>query len=289
MNVLVIANPIAGGGRGHIAGEALAHALSARGVAVDLFETRAAGDAERAARESSADCVSAVGGDGTAGEVANGIAGTDRFLALLPLGTANVLARTLALPRNPAQLADTIVSGKTRLIDTALAGERRFLQSAGAGVDAALVAAVHASRGRRLGLRGYVLPGLRLLRTYRYPKVRVRVDGRTLCDAAEYVVAGNCPWSAGIFRFTPDSCIDDGKLDVCAFCGVTLPRLMRWAAASFRPDFARRKDIIYGRGECIEYEALEDSPVHLQLDGDPAGMLPATLHVDPKSLRVLRV
>ena len=127
--VPVVAAPARPGGRG--AGRARLRGRRAPHRA-------APGDAERLAREAEADfdIIVAAGGDGTLNAVANGMAAAPRPLALLPLGTANVLAREIGLPRRPERLAELIAAGPARPIWPGRVGDRLFLTMASSGFDA---------------------------------------------------------------------------------------------------------------------------------------------------------
>ena len=287
MNVRVIANPIAGGGRGKAVAEDLCRALESEGLPHELVITQKAGDARTEAGRPGADFIVAVGGDGSVNEVANGLKGTGACLAILPLGTANVVARELGIHRDPEKLARLIAENKTRVIDVAVTNGRQFMLGAGAGFDAAIVNRVHQNRGKRLGFHSYVRPVFHVLQTYAFPPIRVRIDGETVCENAHYAIVGNCRYSAGIFRFTPKARLDDGLLDVCLFRNLTMVRMARLALASWRPRFAERKDILYHTGREVTFESADGTEVPLQIDGDPAGTLPATFQAEPAALRVV--
>lgn len=286
--IRVIANPVSGGGRARALADALRRELERQGQVVELLFTAKPGDAPVFAAREGADCVVAVGGDGTANEVANGLAASQARLAILPVGAANVVARELGLPRSPAGLAALIAAGSTRTMDVGLFGERRFLLGAGAGLDAAVAEAVHHNRaGKKVRISSYVLPALRTIASYAYPKVRVTVDGEMLCEDGQYVVVGNCRRSAGIFAVTPEARIDDGLLDVCVLRNLTWTHLARLLAAVCRPGFARRKDVLYRQGKSVELFPAAGERVPLQVDGDPAGTLPATFRIVPRALEVV--
>jgi len=287
MNVRVIANPIAGGGQGKAVAEDLCRALESQGLPHELVITRRAGDARSQAGKPGADYIVAVGGDGSVNEVANGLKGTEACLAILPLGTANVVARELQIRRDPERLARFIAEEKTRVIDVAVTDGRQFMLGAGAGFDGAIVARVHENRGKRLGFHSYVRPVFHVLKTYAFPPIRVKVDGETVCEDAHYAIVGNCRYSAGIFRFTPKARLDDGLLDVCLFRNLTMMRMARLALASWRPRFAERKDVFYTAGREVAFESADGAEVPLQIDGDPAGALPATFRAEPAALRVV--
>ena len=293
MNVRVIANPIAGGGRARHLAEALVQALRSRGAATELAITQGKGDARRLAAEPGADTVVSVGGDGTAHEIANGLRGTETRLALLAVGTANVVARQFRLPGRPQAVADLVIAGKSVRMDLGLrldpatgAGER-FLLGAGAGLDAAIVAKVEAGRKRTSSLLKWVGPSISTVLSYQYPKIRAIVDGEVLTESAEYAIVGNCVMSAAVFPATPRARTDDGLLDVCL-----LHRLNAWKCATlavsvFSPRFTERKDVVYRQGARIRLEPAGDVAAPLQVDGDPAGSVPVDFGVEPAALSLL--
>lgn len=276
-SVHIIANPVAGGGRGALMSTALTTALESRGIQATAFATTQAGDARAEAGRAEADIFAVIGGDGTLNEVLNGL--PDRCetrLAILPVGTANVVARELGMRSDANFAADAIQRGKTIPMDMGRHGERRFLLGAGAGLDAAVTKVVQESRGKRSNLLRWVGPALGVVARYTYPKITVVVDGETVATAADYVVIGNCRYSAGIFPATPQANISDGQLDICALSGLSLARLAWLVANVWRPTYINRPWIEYRQGKMIELRPQqENETVYLQIDGDPAGTLPA--------------
>ena len=279
--VHIIANPVAGGGRGRIEAGALRAALERRGFDVTLFETARAGDARTEAGRSDAPVLAVVGGDGTLNEVLNGLPeGSPTALAICPVGTANVVARELGMRSNPEFAATAIAAGNTLSMDVGLHGERRFLLGAGAGLDAAVTKAVQESRGKRSSLLKWAWPAVKVVLRYTYPKIRVRVDGAVIAEQAGYVIVANCRYSAGVFPATPKADTSDGLLDVCAFTGLSLPRLVWLVLNVWRPTYIEQPWISYRQGREIRLEPADgEAPAFLQVDGDPAGAIPATFAV----------
>ena len=151
--LLVIFNPIAGRRARQRLDAALA-ALERLGVAIEVRETQAPGDAEafaRGARASDFDAIAVAGGDGTMNEVVNGLADPDLPVAILSLGTANVLAHEIGLPRDPCRLAEIVATGPARRVALGEAlfengsPARRFVLMTGIGFD------VSTSGGSSLG------------------------------------------------------------------------------------------------------------------------------------------
>lgn len=287
MNARIIANPIAGGGRGQIYAEELNQALRSRGASTELRITRQKGDARQFAAEDGADTIISVGGDGTAHEIVNGLAGKRTRLAILGVGTANVVARQFRLPRRPAPVADLVLAGKTVEMDLGLRDGERFLLGAGAGLDAAIVAKVESGRKRSSSLARWVVPSISTILSYTYPKIRAIVDGEVVSETAEYAIIGNCVMSAAVFPATPHARTDDGLLDVCLLHDITAFKCATLAFAVFSPRFTQRKDIVYRQGKSIRLEPAEGEAAPLQVDGDPGGFVPVDFGVEQAALTLL--
>ncbi|MCF6286879.1 MAG: diacylglycerol kinase family lipid kinase [Candidatus Hydrogenedentes bacterium] len=289
-SVHIIANPVAGGGKGLTQAHALVSALESRDIPVTLFITGKAGDGQAEAGRTATDVVAVVGGDGTLNEVLNGLPeATESALAILPVGTANVVARELGMRSDPEFVADAITSGNTVAMDVGIHDKQRFLLGAGAGLDAAITHAVQSGRGNKSNLAKWVLPALRVILGANYPKIRVTVDDEVVAEDGDYVIVGNCRYSAGVFPATPHADISDHKLDVCVMRQLTWLRLIWLVLRVWNPDFVNAPWIAYRQGQHITLEPADsESPVLMQIDGDPAGQLPATFSLTNWSIRMVR-
>jgi diacylglycerol kinase (ATP) len=285
--ILLIANPIAGGGRGKQLAADLVRRLRGRGYQVATFLTDSAGDAARRSRDMETDVsvLVVVGGDGTVNETLNGLLDPSRTpMAHLPAGTANVLGRELGLPRRPEDLVQILEEGHILRLDMGLAGERRFLMMASAGLDAMVTAEVRRQRGGTLGYFGYLVPILRALKRYHLPRLRVTAEGRAEIPGA-FVVVSNTRNYGGIFAFADRARCDSGHLDVCVFPRGTLPALVGYYLAAFLGRVSAHTDVHYLTGGHIRIES--DEPVPVQVDGDPAGFTPVEIRLLPATVPVL--
>jgi diacylglycerol kinase (ATP) len=176
--------------------------------------------AARAAAARGADLVVAAGGDGTVRSCAEGLAGSPVPLGIVPLGTANLLARTLGIRQHPhAALACALAApgGRERgtadrRIDLAVADGTVFTAMAGMGLDAAVVSAARFKH--HLGWLSYAISGAAHLASPP-ASFTVRLDGRApITRQARSVVVGNSGLLPGGFTLLPDARVDDGLLDV---------------------------------------------------------------------------
>src|SRR5439155_13008466 len=169
--VLIIVNPAAGGSRsGARRLRRVVAALERRGCTVVLRHASArAGDVERLAREAEPDfeAIVAAGGDGTVNAVVNGLAGMPRPVALLPLGTANLLAREIGLPRRADRLGELIATAPTQPVWPGRVEGRLFVMVASTGFDAETVGSVDPGLKRYAGRLAFIRAMLVRLWHYR--------------------------------------------------------------------------------------------------------------------------
>lgn len=286
----MIANPTSGQAEA-LAGQ-LTDALAIwrrHGWLVDLVHTRASGDATQIAARAAAagvDLVIAAGGDGTLNEALNGLVGSDTALAPLPIGTVNVWARELALPRDIRALAELLPSLPRYRVDVGRAGTRWFLLMAGIGFDAAVVAGLQAHDKRRLGILAYAMRAFAIARQYRGVRVRMVLDGRVIRRWALMIVLGNTPLYGGVMQLTEHARVGDGVLDVCIIRGSSIIDLARAAGAALllrRASIDPRMEHLRARDITIETRR----PLPVQVDGDLLGETPMQFTVADRALTVL--
>lgn len=302
-HLLVIYNPTAGQRRGRFLERTVA-AAEKLGARVTLLETAARGDAENLAREAVAgnvDIVVAAGGDGTANEVANGLAGSALPLGIIPLGTANVLAQEIGMPDSPEKVAAVLAFGRSRLVwpgeilsgDVVATGApagkgRRFLMMAGIGFDACIVEGVDASSKRLLGKLAYVQEILYEVcrgRSFRY---RVAWAGGT--SEAVSVIFSKGHFYAGRFVLAPEARLDEPVLHMVLFTkGGRLATLKCLFALGLGlstriPEIrivATRMAVVTAIG------CGKDELEPVEADGDLSGRLPVTVRVASTPLRLV--
>ena len=288
--LLVIFNPTAGR-RHRRRFEATLAALRARGCPLELRETRHAGHAAElaAAVDSKAfDIVVAAGGDGTINEAVNGLIAADAGkaclpLAVLPLGTANVLAAEIGLSADPETLARTIAEGEITSVSLGRANGRIFIMMAGAGFDAHVVAGVDGALKRRIGKGAYFWQAARLLFAFAYPDYRVTLDGESFPAASVIVAKGR--FYGGRFVCAPDARLEASEFQVCLFGRRGPWNALRYAAALGRGRLPRLADVRILAARRVTIEGPADDPI--QGDGDIIARLPVTLEVLPAALGIV--
>jgi diacylglycerol kinase (ATP) len=288
---LVIFNRNAGGGRHHPRLEAILQRLRDGGVAVDIHVTTFAGDAERtvrAARETKdagkgPDMVICAGGDGTINEVINGLAGGTMPLALLPIGTANVLAAEIGLDLSNDAILETIFSGQVTPIHLGVANGRCFALMVGVGLDAEVVAAVDPKLKRSAGKLAYALATFNRWIAYRGIRYQVTIDG-VRYEAASAIVA-NGHYYAGRFVAAAGARITEPGLHVCLFEKPGRWQAVYYMIALFGGFLDRLNTYRIIQATTVSVTGDADGPV--QGDGDVLTRLPVTVSVSPYTVPLI--
>jgi diacylglycerol kinase (ATP) len=287
-NLLILANPNAGGGHGRAVAERARRALGARGVAVEVAFTRSADDLferARAAAASAATLGAVAGGDGSLRRAATALAGTATVLGVLPSGRGNDLARALGIPTAPAAAAAVLLDGEARSHYLGSVGGAPFLTVATFGFDAEVSGVVHRREVPGHGTIAYVLAVLRTLRSYRPVEAKLTGDFGTIEDHFFLVATANTRSYGGGMRIAPDASPEDGLLDVCAVRAVRGLEVLRLLPRVFSGGHVGHPAVSILRTKHLRIECA--APISIYSDGEPAGHAPATLEALPRALRVM--
>jgi diacylglycerol kinase (ATP) len=244
---LLVLNPIAGRGAGERLWPKLAGELGALGLDFDVATTEGPRHATALAREAVAQgkrTLVAVGGDGTANEVLNGLMRADDgrqdvALGILPIGTGNDLAFGADLPLDLAAACRTLAAGKSRRIDVGCVradNEQPLFFANGMGLGFDAMVNIESRKLKRL--RGFLVYLVAVYRTmvfyYHAPEVRICIDGVETAQPSLMVSVMNGRRVGGGFYVTPDSRMDDGLFDLCIAGSLSRPEML-----AFVPRFMR--------------------------------------------------
>jgi YegS/Rv2252/BmrU family lipid kinase len=267
----------------------LRRVLALEGVTDPLWyevkKSRRAPKYARRAAASGADVVFVWGGDGTVQRCIDAVAGTDTAVAILPAGTANLLAANLKVPHDLAGAVQTGLHGDRRRLDTGSVNGERFAVLAGAGFDARMIADADRGTKDRLGRAAYIVTGIRNLSARRV-RATIDVDGKRFFKGkASCVLAANVGKILGGVEAFPQAQPDDGRLELGV---VTARDPVQWARTLGRlalghPDQSPFAEVTQGRHFRIRF----DQRLAFELDG---GARPASkklsIRVHPHSVTV---
>ena len=284
--ILIVHNPVAGWSR-RARVQAVRQALDSMGCRVEVRMTEHAGHAEdiaRGLRPGECDILAVAGGDGTINEVINGLPPGGPTLAVIPNGTANVLAHEIGLSQQPEAIARVIAQSQPTAVNIGLANGRRFVMMAGVGFDAHVVAGVTPRLKRALRKGAYVWRSLLQMPTFGDRRYRVVIDGES-CQAASAIVA-NGRYYAGQFLCAPEARLDQSLFHVCLFKRTGAVNVMRYGLAMLMNRLPRLPDFEIRPGHVVEIEGAVGEPV--QADGDIIARLPVRITLAERPLWMLR-
>jgi len=245
------------------------------------------------------DFLIAVGGDGTADEVVNGIFQDDNTsgvcFGLIPTGTGGDLCRSLGLPNNLDGAVKVLTSGVPRPIDVGkvtyrdFAGQmvtRCFINLLSFGMGGEVAARAKNIAGILGGRAAFLWAALKSFAIYRGKEVRLTLDGKDKVQAfVTDVAVGNGGFYGGGMNPCPTAALDDGVLEVTVIDYMNLFQFFREIPPLYSGDIYRRPKGHHFRARQLRAEA--ETEVRIQIDGEPLGTLPLEISILPQQLRVL--
>ena len=272
--------------------ERIAEALTKSGHRVTVVSTQGPQTAAGIAREHverGASLIVAAGGDGTINEVAEGLMHSQVPLAILPGGTANVLASELKLGWDLVAVAGRLAEFVPCRISlghvTCDQGRvsRHFVLMAGIGLDAHIVYHVNGPLKDQAGKLAYWLAGTSLLGK-RLPQIRAEAAGRRyICSFALLSKVKNY---GGDFEIAQEVTLFDKRFEAVLFEGTSTTRYVGYLLALMTRRLGGMKGVTVIRTDRMKLSA-GDSRVYVQIDGEYAGRLPAEVKVVPDALTIL--
>ena len=300
-NALLIHNPNAGNGgnaRRRLVDQAR-RILSENGIEAELTETTGPGHATEIAQQATRDrrqLVITCGGDGTLNEVVNGLTNQQNGhrvpLALLPGGTANILAKELDVPWDIPQAARQIAGGEVREVALGLATpleqpekKRYFLSVAGAGPDGMIVYSVDLGLKARVGILAYWWQGAREVLRYTFPRFRVRAGHRQV--EATLAIVGRTKNYGGPFKITDQADLFEDQFEVMALTTQSGLKYLSYLPTLWMGNLRKEEDVYFWKAETLVCEPLDGKPVYAQVDGEPLARLPVEFSIVPRALKLL--
>ncbi|MBR2823895.1 MAG: diacylglycerol kinase family lipid kinase [Clostridia bacterium] len=284
-----ILNPIAGSGFAVETMEKIEAEMKRRNQPYRVFRTEAPGHGTELARRLAADetvrAVISVGGDGTAFEVASGVMGTGKPMAVIPAGTGNDFIKTAKIPKDPMEALNAALTGTAAPVDMGRLGEGSFLNVCGTGFDVTVLDFAESLKQRYRGLLPYFLGLLKAIAHYRPVRLKLEIDGQK--EEGEYLICSvaNGRYIGGGIPICPAADPEDGKLDVVLVKNVPrrkiplyLPGLMMGRILHFRVT----------RHLLAEEVHMEGENMRLNVDGEIFSMNRADFAVRKKVLNLIR-
>ena len=230
------------------------------------------------------DRVVVAGGDGTLNAVVQGMVGTGLPLAIIPLGTANNLARTLEIPLTMPEACEVAVRGSRRRIDLGRVNDRYFFTTASIGLSVQITEELTSKTKRRWGPLAYGVAAVRALTRSRAFHADIMWPGGSRHSRTVQIVIGNGRYYGSTLPVAADATIDDARLDLYSL------EVRHWLEILTLVPALRRG--VHGRKDSVEalrateFEITTVVPREINVDGEICQMTPARCRVVAGALEV---
>ncbi len=258
--------------------------------AIPTTGPRAAAEIVRSVADRGADLILVAGGDGTINEVVNGMAHLPVPLAILPAGTANVLANELGLGKTMERAAETLTHCVPERVALGLLstenGEppRHFLLMAGAGLDADIVYHLNQGMKDRLGKIAYWLAGWARFGR-KLPEFLVTVEGREY--QSSFALISRVRNYGGDLEIAPSISLLDEDFEVVLFEGASSTQYVKYMLGTVARRLEGMRGVTILRTTKAVFRASAHGDVHVQVDGEYAGLAPGRVDLIPRALTLL--
>jgi YegS/Rv2252/BmrU family lipid kinase len=231
------------------------------------------------------DVVIVGGGDGTLNAAVDGLVNTDLPLGILPLGTANDLARTLGIPNSLPEACKIIATGQARRIDLGLVNNKYFFNVASLGLSVKITQRLTKEAKRRWGVLAYAVTAIKVIWESRPFTAEIRFDGKSILVKTVQIAVGNGRYYGGGMAVVHDATIDDQRLDL-----YSLEIKHWWQIIPLLPAMRGGRHINSQYVRALagkEFEIYTRKPRPINTDGEITRYTPASFRVIPKAIAVL--
>ncbi|MCQ8873634.1 lipid kinase [Mesorhizobium sp. LMG17149] len=231
-----------------------------------------------------ADLVVVCGGDGSVSAAAMAVVESRLPMGIIPMGTANDLARTLDIPMDLLQAADVIVRGRLRQIDIGTVNGNAFFNVASVGLSTELAQGLDPTLKKRFGRLGYALAAVKVLtRATRFHAKIIEKGAATDVETYQIAVGNGRHYGGGnVVEETAE--IDDGHLDLYSLEMTNLWKLALMLRSFRSGTHGAWREVRTAR--CVEFDIETEKPMPVNTDGEIVTSTPAHFKVHPKAISV---
>ncbi|UZF91564.1 lipid kinase [Bosea sp. NBC_00550] len=281
---LLLRNPKARRGQESI--DPILQRLEAGGldVAVETFEALPEIARDIVRLRDRADLVIVCGGDGSVSSAALAAMESGLPLGIMPMGTANDLARTLDIPMDLPAAADVIARGATRLVDVGTVNGHAFFNVASIGLSSELAQSLDPALKKRFGRLGYAVAAMKVLTRASHFSAKITEKGRTTEVETYQIAVGNGRHYGGGNVVEETAEIDDGHLDLYSLEMKNLWKLALMLRSFRSGTHGAWQEVRTAR--CVEFEIETKRPMPVNTDGEIVTATPAHFKVHPQAISI---
>ena len=286
----VIINPAAGSGHAKKVGIDICSYLNKNCIQHNVFFTERPGHARELAQKSAAngtEIVICVGGDGTAFEIAGGLAGSETAMGIIPAGTGNDFLKSLNMPGSPIENLKQILSGTPRSLDLGSAGENIFLNICGTGIDTKVLHYAERVKKYVRGMAPYIFGIILAIVKHKPYALRITIDDDLVVEGNFLLCSiANGRYFGGGIPIAPHAEVDDAYLDVILVDHVSAPRIPFYLVGLLRKKVMSYKISRFFRAKKIMLESIGEAELELNEDGEVFHAQQVAFAIRPNALKV---
>jgi len=290
MKIQVIVNASAGGGQGEKLFPVLRDKVKALGLAAECTlsrHRREALDIALEAQRNGAERIAACGGDGTVHSLLPAMVHRSAALGIIPLGTANDLARAWKIPLNWSDALKLFVQGPAHAVDVIVTDSGEYIAGAGGvGFDAAVVDRAISLRKRWRGLSPFFAAFVREFVRFHPPRLSLRAENWDYEGVAWQVLFTKISRYAFLMDIAHDVRTDDGLMEICLIPDLSKGRIIALWPFLLLGGLKHLPGVKHFRSSQLRVDASPSLPFHG--DGEVMGKTPVTLRILPRALQVIR-
>jgi len=230
------------------------------------------------------DVVIVGGGDGTLNAAIEGIIDTQLPLGILPLGTANDLARTLGIPQSIPQACQVIAAGYKQRIDLGQVNQKYFFNVASLGLSVQITKQLDKKLKRTWGVLAYGITALRVILKARPFRAEIRLGGKSIHVKTVQIAVGNGLYYGGGMAVADDATIDDQRLDLYSLECDHWWQILLWLPAMKLGTHSGWDGVRTLQGK--DFEIYTRKPHSINADGEIVTQTPARFRLLPKAIAV---
>ncbi len=230
------------------------------------------------------DLVIVGGGDGTLNAAIAGLIDTQLPLGILPLGTANDLARTLGIPLSIPQACQVIAAGNKQRIDLGQVNHKHFFNVASLGLSVQITKQLDKKLKRRWGVFAYAMTALRVIKSARPFHAEIRLGGKSIYVKTVQIAVGNGRYYGGGMTVADDATIDDQRLDLYSLECQHWWQILLWLPAMKLGTHSGWDGVRTLQGK--DFEIYTRKPHSINADGEIVTQTPAKFRLLPKAIAV---
>lgn len=287
--IYAICNPTAGSGRGEKIGHKILALLDSKRIPCRLLMTQRPGHATelaRQARDAEAETVLAIGGDGTAFEVARGLVGSQTPLGVIPAGTGNDFVKTIGVPQDPEKALERVLASEPQKTDMGEINGEMFLNEIGTGFDVSVLDYAAKAKKYCRGILPYFYGVVQTLFRFHAVPLTYSVDGGDSVTREAFVVGvANGRWIGGGIGIAPEAQADDGLLDVVVVDKIPRRKLLSRLVGLMKGRILTFPETHFVRASQVTFSSPS---MRVNVDGEILAMPTVQAHIVPGALLVRR-